>query len=138
VQTTVPFKPTQGRPVLCRHCFQLRNRSGSPAPATTETNSVLLTEASADGDGRVLSQTAAQVAAAVMASPASLVSSVSTEADLASISGEARVSALSGGALPNIPMLLMAAQVDGRGPRLGAGELPARRTAGEDYKRAIN
>jgi CxxC-x17-CxxC domain-containing protein len=21
-QTTVPFLPTQGRPVLCRHCFQ--------------------------------------------------------------------------------------------------------------------
>ncbi len=26
--TTVPFKPTQGRPVLCRQCFQQR-----PAPA---------------------------------------------------------------------------------------------------------
>ena len=24
VETTVPFKPTQGRPVLCRSCFQLR------------------------------------------------------------------------------------------------------------------
>ncbi|HEY0758851.1 MAG TPA: zinc-ribbon domain containing protein [Acidisarcina sp.] len=23
-ETTVPFKPTQGRPVLCRHCFQGR------------------------------------------------------------------------------------------------------------------
>jgi CxxC-x17-CxxC domain-containing protein len=23
VETTVPFKPTQGRPVLCRSCFQL-------------------------------------------------------------------------------------------------------------------
>jgi hypothetical protein len=22
VETTVPFKPTQGRPVLCRQCFQ--------------------------------------------------------------------------------------------------------------------
>jgi CxxC-x17-CxxC domain-containing protein len=25
VETTVPFKPTQGRPVLCRSCFQLKN-----------------------------------------------------------------------------------------------------------------
>ena len=23
-ETTVPFKPTQGRPVLCRQCFQLK------------------------------------------------------------------------------------------------------------------
>jgi CxxC-x17-CxxC domain-containing protein len=31
-ETTVPFKPTQGRPVYCRECFQQR-RSASPAPA---------------------------------------------------------------------------------------------------------
>jgi CxxC-x17-CxxC domain-containing protein len=24
IETTVPFKPTQGRPVLCRQCFQSR------------------------------------------------------------------------------------------------------------------
>jgi CxxC-x17-CxxC domain-containing protein len=24
LDTTVPFKPTQGRPVLCRSCFQLK------------------------------------------------------------------------------------------------------------------
>ena len=28
-QTTVPFKPTQGRPVLCRDCFQQRRPSAS-------------------------------------------------------------------------------------------------------------
>jgi len=28
-QTTVPFKPTQGRPVLCRDCFQQRRSSAS-------------------------------------------------------------------------------------------------------------
>jgi CxxC-x17-CxxC domain-containing protein len=26
-QTTVPFLPTQGRPVLCRHCFQAKRGS---------------------------------------------------------------------------------------------------------------
>ena len=31
VETTVPFKPTQGRPVLCRQCFQ--NRQSHPAAA---------------------------------------------------------------------------------------------------------
>jgi CxxC-x17-CxxC domain-containing protein len=29
-ETTVPFKPTQGRPVYCRECFQQR-RSAGPA-----------------------------------------------------------------------------------------------------------
>jgi CxxC-x17-CxxC domain-containing protein len=29
-ETTVPFKPTQGRPVLCRSCFQ---KQGKPQPA---------------------------------------------------------------------------------------------------------
>jgi CxxC-x17-CxxC domain-containing protein len=32
-ETTVPFKPTQGRPVLCRQCFQTKKVAmpGSPA-----------------------------------------------------------------------------------------------------------
>ena len=31
VETTVPFKPTQGRPVLCRQCFQKAQRAGEGA-----------------------------------------------------------------------------------------------------------
>jgi CxxC-x17-CxxC domain-containing protein len=31
-ETTVPFKPTQGRPVYCRECFQQR-RVAAPPPA---------------------------------------------------------------------------------------------------------
>ena len=39
METTVPFKPTQGRPVLCRQCFQARRTGAAPvtppvAPAT--------------------------------------------------------------------------------------------------------
>jgi len=31
-ETTVPFRPTQGRPVFCRECFQQRrSMGGSPA-----------------------------------------------------------------------------------------------------------
>ena len=30
-ETTVPFRPTQGRPVFCRECFQQRRSMGSPA-----------------------------------------------------------------------------------------------------------
>jgi CxxC-x17-CxxC domain-containing protein len=29
-ETTVPFKPTQGRPVLCRSCFQKQNLKAAP------------------------------------------------------------------------------------------------------------
>ena len=35
VETTVPFKPTQGRPVLCRQCFQGKRVAAPDAPATT-------------------------------------------------------------------------------------------------------
>ncbi|MDE1176918.1 MAG: zinc-ribbon domain containing protein [Edaphobacter sp.] len=31
IETTVPFKPTQGRPVLCRACFQVKQREVVPA-----------------------------------------------------------------------------------------------------------
>jgi CxxC-x17-CxxC domain-containing protein len=30
-ETTVPFKPTQGRPVLCRSCFQKQGGKAPPA-----------------------------------------------------------------------------------------------------------
>lgn len=32
-ETTVPFKPTQGRPVYCRECFQHRRVPGAEAVA---------------------------------------------------------------------------------------------------------
>jgi len=33
-ETTVPFKPTQGRPVYCRECFQQRRTMGAASGAT--------------------------------------------------------------------------------------------------------
>ncbi len=33
IETTVPFKPTQGRPVLCRSCFQMKQTSPEAVPA---------------------------------------------------------------------------------------------------------
>ena len=32
-ETTVPFQPTQGRPVLCRSCFQNSDIQPTPEPA---------------------------------------------------------------------------------------------------------
>lgn len=111
VETTVPFKPTQGRPVLCRQCFQAKARTVRPlppahelplaaaeraallaaplfsampgTPGTSQTVSAL-TEASLNTHGETLSPAAAILAAASM-SAASPESSVATAADLASI-----------------------------------------------------
>lgn len=98
IDTTVPFKPTQGRPVLCRQCFQARLRiasmlSGPQNAATADTSSArstaetasALTEACTNSGGCTLSPAAALLAAMSMAS-ASASSSVSSAADLASIS----------------------------------------------------
>jgi CxxC-x17-CxxC domain-containing protein len=38
VETTVPFKPTQGRPVLCRSCFQMK-RVPATGPAVAAMDS---------------------------------------------------------------------------------------------------
>ena len=88
IETTVPFKPTQGRPVLCRQCFQLKNRPitpismPSPVPTPSQPSAEALTLASADEAGPALSPDAALVAVTSMAS-ASALSSVATSADLA-------------------------------------------------------
>jgi CxxC-x17-CxxC domain-containing protein len=94
VETTVPFKPTQGRPVLCRQCFQMKARTvaaepTAPAPvlsavATADTTAAALTELSQAANGDHLSPDAATLASASMAA-ASPESSVASAADLASI-----------------------------------------------------
>jgi CxxC-x17-CxxC domain-containing protein len=33
IETTVPFKPTQGRPVLCRQCFQGKRVAAGSGPS---------------------------------------------------------------------------------------------------------
>jgi CxxC-x17-CxxC domain-containing protein len=90
IETTVPFKPTQGRPVLCRQCFQLKNRAAAAAvqPASSVPAQTLAAEAatlaalSSNAQGATLSPDAALLAASSMAA-ASPKSSVATSADLA-------------------------------------------------------
>lgn len=93
VQTTVPFKPTQGRPVLCRQCFQSKGRTlklpqVAVSVALTNTSEAktisALTEISTNRNGEMLSVDAAILAAASMAA-ATPGSSVASAADLASI-----------------------------------------------------
>lgn len=138
IQTTVPFKPTQGRPVLCRQCFQVKGKAAAklaevvpamtvpvdmpPVPsayAITEAEShsqitSALTEASVSTNGAMLSADAAVVAATSMAS-ASPQSSVASAADLASISDLRDI----GGQVPTA--LAAAAAVD----LLNSGMVPA-------------
>ncbi|HEY5382864.1 MAG TPA: zinc-ribbon domain containing protein [Acidobacteriaceae bacterium] len=46
IETTVPFKPTQGRPVLCRSCFQLKRvPAGVAAVVQMDTPASQVTEA---------------------------------------------------------------------------------------------
>ncbi|SNS30477.1 CxxC-x17-CxxC domain-containing protein [Granulicella rosea] len=98
IETTVPFKPTQGRPVLCRQCFQLKAAKPAaavelpaiappPSPFMDPTVSAL-TQASVSAEGVGLTQEAA-VLAAVSMTTALPNSSVATVADLASITGVA-------------------------------------------------
>jgi CxxC-x17-CxxC domain-containing protein len=118
VQTTVPFKPTQGRPVLCRSCFQVRNRAAHPAEiaaaavtqAPPEPLSARETISALDAlvPESVLPD-AAVLAAASMAS-ASEGSSVASAADLASIVASPEVAEA---ALAVIPAELLHAETHG-------------------------
>jgi CxxC-x17-CxxC domain-containing protein len=42
VETTVPFKPTQGRPVLCRQCFQSKRAPTTGALVTAAATAELV------------------------------------------------------------------------------------------------
>jgi CxxC-x17-CxxC domain-containing protein len=50
VETTVPFKPTQGRPVLCRSCFQMKRvPTGVSAAANLDSSAAEAAAAAMDG-----------------------------------------------------------------------------------------
>ncbi len=84
VETTVPFKPTQGRPVLCRQCFQLKNRAAVPVALPTPAETIAA--ASMEPSGAMLSPDAAiSAASAIVSAPPQ--SSVATSADLAYVAG---------------------------------------------------
>ena len=84
VETTVPFKPTQGRPVLCRQCFQAKGRAGASTQVAGAQAATALAGISLDAQGAVLSTDAAVLAVASMAG-APPDSSVASMADLASV-----------------------------------------------------
>ncbi len=76
IETTVPFKPTQGRPVLCRSCFQLKRvPSGVAAVATMDSPAAQVALASAALD-EALAAEASPVAAASSAATMEMISEV--------------------------------------------------------------
>lgn len=65
VETTVPFKPTQGRPVLCRSCFQLKRvPTAVAAVATMDSPAEQIAVASAALEEQIAQVAAEQAATA--------------------------------------------------------------------------
>jgi CxxC-x17-CxxC domain-containing protein len=58
IETTVPFKPTQGRPVLCRSCFQMKRvPSGVAAAANLDSPAAQVAAAARALDGAMNPET---------------------------------------------------------------------------------
>lgn len=81
VETTVPFKPTQGRPVLCRSCFQLKRvPSGVAAVANMDSpaEQIAAAEAALSPAPVVAESASAAAVAAVEAVPVEVVAEASS------------------------------------------------------------
>ena len=48
IETTVPFKPTQGRPVLCRQCYKNKSTPGAQPAQTASTAAAASGEPASD------------------------------------------------------------------------------------------
>jgi len=48
IETTVPFKPTQGRPVLCRSCFQMKRVPAGVAAVANMDSPAAMVQAASD------------------------------------------------------------------------------------------
>jgi CxxC-x17-CxxC domain-containing protein len=54
IETTVPFKPTQGRPVLCRSCFQMKRVPSAVAAVAAMDSPTAQVQAASDALDAVL------------------------------------------------------------------------------------
>jgi CxxC-x17-CxxC domain-containing protein len=80
IETTVPFKPTQGRPVLCRSCFQLKRvPSAVSAVADMDSPSRQVAAASAAMDAAFANASAQSASAASMEMIAEAPSAITIE-----------------------------------------------------------
>ena len=70
VVTTVPFKPTQGRPVLCRQCFKSKRAPNVATAATVTATAELVAAASSAPPSVDHSQSSAELSASAQPSQA--------------------------------------------------------------------
>ena len=63
IVTTVPFKPTQGRPVLCRQCFKSKRPANVATPETVAATAELVAAASSAPAPVEQAQVSAEIAA---------------------------------------------------------------------------
>ena len=77
IATTVPFKPTQGRPVLCRQCFKNKRtlpvatpEATAATPTATSTSTVELVAAASSAPPVEHAPGSSELAAAAAAQPA--------------------------------------------------------------------
>jgi CxxC-x17-CxxC domain-containing protein len=72
VVTTVPFKPTQGRPVLCRQCFKAKRAPAAAAGAEAAAAKAVTTAAPEAAAAMTAAVPAAAVDGAATAAPAAV------------------------------------------------------------------
>jgi CxxC-x17-CxxC domain-containing protein len=70
IVTTVPFKPTQGRPVLCRQCFKSKKPPNAATPETVAATAELVAAASSTPAVVEQSQVSSELSAAAQPSQA--------------------------------------------------------------------
>jgi CxxC-x17-CxxC domain-containing protein len=75
VETTVPFKPTQGRPVFCRSCFQLKRVPAAVAKAASlDTPALAVEQAVAETVSQMVAAAGNSTMHAIAESPAAALS----------------------------------------------------------------
>jgi CxxC-x17-CxxC domain-containing protein len=97
ISTTVPFKPTQGRPVLCRQCFKNKRPPAPgeiPAAATPATGTETVAP---ETNGTPLESDVPAASPPAVASPLPPVDMAATQANLAAAMAQAQSPAELGG-----------------------------------------
>ena len=78
IETTVPFKPTQGRPVLCRSCFQMKRvPAGVAAAANLDSPAAQVAAAAAALQGAMQAEGAMAAAAGSAAATMEMIAETS-------------------------------------------------------------
>jgi CxxC-x17-CxxC domain-containing protein len=78
IETTVPFKPTQGRPVLCRSCFQMKRvPAGVAAAANLDSPAAQVSAAAAALDVALSAEPVMTLAGSLVGSSAATMEMIS-------------------------------------------------------------